>query len=99
MLETLAAPSVLPVSLATAKAWLRETTTDWDADTLDLLKAAVERVETISHNAIVYRPVREQFDSFLPWMELAAYPPRGVKSITYLDPVTAQPITIDPAKY
>lgn len=85
MLEYLAAPTALPVSLVTAKSWLRETSTDYDAAISDLLSAAFEYAETINHNAIVYRPVREQFDSFLPILELSGYPPRGVKSLTYLD--------------
>lgn len=86
MLEQLAAPVVLPVSLATAKSWARETSTDFDADYTDVLASAVEYVETICHNAVVYRPVREQFDAFLPMLELSGFPPRGVKSITYIDP-------------
>lgn len=85
MLEQLAAPVVYPLSLAAAKGWLRETTTDSDADITRLIKAAVASVETISHNALVYRPVREQFDYFLPYFELTGYPVRGVTSITYLD--------------
>jgi uncharacterized phiE125 gp8 family phage protein len=87
MLETLAAPSVLPVSLATIKGWLRETTADWDADLTDLARAAFEHAEMISGNAIVYRPVREQYDGFPSscMFELTGYPVRGVQSIRYLD--------------
>lgn len=85
MLEQLAAPTVYPVSLATAKDWLRETTADNDAVITQLIKDATERAETVSKNALVARPVREQFDYFLPYFELSGYPVLGVRSITYLD--------------
>jgi hypothetical protein len=62
MLEQLAAPVVFPVSLASVKNWVRETTTDSDAVLTFLLKAATARVETVTHRFVVYRPVREWFD-------------------------------------
>lgn len=98
MLETLAAPLVSPVSLATAKGWLRETTNTWDATITAIVKAAVSRAERVSKNAIIYRPVRERFDFFLPYFELVGYPCLGVKSITYLDSSGATQ-TLAPASY
>lgn len=85
MLEQLAAPVVHPVSLAQAKAWVRETTTDSDAVLDFLRKAAVARAETLTHRAIVYRPVREQFDWLPPYFELSGFPVRGIKLFTYID--------------
>jgi hypothetical protein len=98
MLETLAAPSVLPVSLAAAKAWLRETSTDWDAEITDRVWAAVGHAETITHRATVYRQMREQFDYFLPYMELSGVPARGISLITYLD-TSGVLQTLDPTRY
>lgn len=98
MLIELAAPTVFPVSLATAKEWLRETTPDSDAVIQRLIKAAVARVEKVTHLALVSRPVREKFDGFGPCLELNGFPVRGVRSITYLDANGAQQ-TLPAANY
>lgn len=98
MLERLAAPTAYPVSLATAKEWTRETTNASDAVLTRLTKAAVQVVERVTHLAVVYRPVREQYDYFLPYFELSGCPVLGVKSITYLDSAGVQQ-TLAPASY
>lgn len=98
MLEQLAAPVVFPVSLATAKDWLRETTADWDAVIRILIRAAVERVETVTHRSLVYRPVRERFDALRWFLELSAYPVLGIKSFNYIDTAGAQQ-TLSPTLY
>jgi uncharacterized phiE125 gp8 family phage protein len=85
MLEQLAAPVVFPVSLATAKDWVRETTADSDAVVTFLLKAATARVETVTKRCVVYRPVREWFDRMSQCFELAACPVLGVKAFKYTD--------------
>jgi hypothetical protein len=63
-----------------------------------MIPAAFQHAEAICKNTLVYRPVREQFDSFLPILELSGYPCRGVKSITYIDTNGATQ-TLDPTKY
>lgn len=98
MLEQLAAPVAYPLSLATAKSWLRETVTDWDADIDFIRKAAVARAERVTHAFIVRRPVREQFDYFLPYFELSGWPLRQVTSITYTDAAGVLQ-TLSPTKY
>jgi uncharacterized phiE125 gp8 family phage protein len=98
LLEEVAPPSAYPVSLAAAKAWLREPSSDWDSDITDLLQAAVVHAETISKNIIVYRTVRERFDVFRPVLELSGFPVRAIQSIKYLDTAGVEQ-TLDSTKY
>jgi hypothetical protein len=48
------------------------------------------RREGHAQRAVVYRPVREHFDYFLPYFELSGFPVRGIKSFQYIDAAGVQ---------
>lgn len=84
-LKRITAPTVLPVSLAEAKAHLRVDTTDDDTLITALVWAATEAAEQHTGRALTPQAWQLTLDEFPDALELTRLPAVSVTSITYAD--------------
>lgn len=78
-------PAVYPVSLQEAKAWLKVTDTNSDAEILRLIQTATKRCEDLSNRPFIQREFTEYFDEFPCEIRLQMVPFQSLTSITYVD--------------
>lgn len=84
-LKVKTAPAVQPLSLADAKAHLRVTGSDDDADITAIIKAATAWVEQYTGRALITRTYQYGLRAFGGWISLPAPPLLSVDAITYVD--------------
>ena len=84
MIQT-SSPSVLPVTLQQAKAWLKVDDSNSDAEIAGLIQAAILRAEAFCNRPFVNREYTEYFDCFPSVIEPKAVRFQSLTSIGYVD--------------
>ncbi len=85
-LKLITGPTEEPVSLAEAKAQLREKTTDNDTEITSLIPRARQYVEDFTHRALITQTWELALDAFPAWAICVPKAPlASVTSIQYVD--------------
>lgn len=98
-------PQTRPITLEQAKQHLRLGVSDsgYDADVLDKLDSAIERVEKDTETAMIeqkFESRRDRFPSYQEGIKLDRNPVTSVEKVRYLDPTDGEDyIEIDAADY
>ena len=78
-------PAVFPISLQEAKAWLKVTDTNSDAEILGLIQAGTKRCEDHCNRPFIQREFTEYYDCFPCTIRPQMVSFRSLTSISYVD--------------